>query len=84
MTFRCGDIVKHGPTGEEWLVAYVDGEHLAWCGWPEGEARVADCTLVRAVDDERHLFWLRECAKSDGRRARMAQTELDKLMRIAE
>ncbi|MBR0687315.1 hypothetical protein JQ594_15395 [Bradyrhizobium manausense] len=77
--FRAGDIVHHEPTGEDWLVAYVDGENIAWCGWPAGEARAADCWLKTSCSDEEHLRWLREIAKSDGKRARMAMRELEKL-----
>lgn len=47
-----GDHVHHGPSGEDWVVAYVQGDYLAWCGWPEGEARVADCTLIRKATPE--------------------------------
>jgi hypothetical protein len=50
-----GDVVLHTPTGEEWLVACVRGDRLSWCGWPEGMADLADCTLVRkATAKERH------------------------------
>lgn len=42
-----GDTVFHGPTGETWTVAYVQGDRLAWCGWPEGEARLSDCKLTK-------------------------------------
>ncbi len=53
-TIDTGDYVKHGPTGESWVVAYVDGDRLAWCGWPPGEARLADCELIqKAVPGER-------------------------------
>lgn len=77
---RCGDVVKHEPTGEEWVVAYEDGEYMAWCGWPDGQARVADCTVVKACTDEEHLHWLTQVATSKtGRRARMAQAALDAL-----
>jgi hypothetical protein len=75
---RCGDHVHHGPTGEDWVIAYVDGEYLAWCGWPEGEARVADCALIKACTDDEHLRMLQECAKSSGKRQRWAQAELVK------
>lgn len=75
-TPRAGDIVFHKPTGEEWVVAYVDGDYLAWCGWPEGEAKLADCELVRAIDDADHLRWLRDIAASDGKRARRAHAAL--------
>lgn len=55
---RCGDTVKHGPTGETWLVRYVDGDRLSWFGWPPGEARLEDCTLIEAADDEKHAKYL--------------------------
>ena len=61
MTFRAGDIVKHGPTGEEWVLA-VDqfGNEVSPCGWPETIAKAADCEIVtRASDKERHEQLLR-------------------------
>ena len=66
-----GDTVKHGPTGETWVVAYVQGDRLAWCGWPEGEARLSDCTLVESATDEERLKLLHQLAdmpKEDARR----------------
>ena len=54
MSIRTGDTVLHKPSGEKWLVAYVQGEYLAWCGGPEGEAKLADCELGRACTDEQH------------------------------
>lgn len=45
-----GDTVLHGPSGEEWVVAHVDGDRLAWCGWPPGEVPLADCTLVKKAE----------------------------------
>ncbi len=41
------DHVFHAPTGETWVVKYVRGDNLAWCGWPPGEAKLGDCTLVK-------------------------------------
>lgn len=52
--FRCGDAVRHVPSGETWRVAYDDGTHLAWAGWPDGRARSQDCELVRACTDAEH------------------------------
>ena len=54
--FDTGDIVKHEPTGEEWVVAFAaEGRGLCPCGWPETLANIEDCTLVkRATDKERH------------------------------
>ena len=70
---RCGDTVLHKPSGEEWLVAYVDGDDLAWCGWPDGVARKSDCELVRSCTDAEHVARLKEIAKADaGRRTRKA------------
>jgi hypothetical protein len=43
---RTGDTVLHRPTGESWVVAYVINDRLAWCGWPEGEAKASDCEIV--------------------------------------
>lgn len=81
--FRAGDIVHHDPTGEDWVVAYVDGEYLAWCGWPEGEAKAADCWLKKSCTDEEHINQLREIAEADGKRARMAKRSLEELDRRA-
>lgn len=53
---RCGDAVKHGPSGEEWLVAFADPERneLSPAGWPESYAKISDCTLIRQCSDEEH------------------------------
>lgn len=76
---RCGDHVHHAPTNEIWVVAYVDGDYLAWCGWPAGEARVSDCTLVKACSDAEHRHWLEDVAKSEGKRGSMARRALAEL-----
>lgn len=48
------DHVHHAPSGETWVVAYVKGDRLAWCGWPQGLANLADCALVKkATEAER-------------------------------
>jgi len=74
---RCGDTVFHRPTGETWLVAYVDGERLAWAGWPEGYAHVGDCLLVEKASDAEHRAavdeWLRPGVPSDHRRGVIAR-----------
>ena len=46
------DHVHHAPSGEDWVVAYVRGDRLAWCGWPQGEAALADCTLLKKATPE--------------------------------
>lgn len=65
--FRCGDHVLHRPSGEEWLVAYCEGDDLAWTGWPDGRARTADCDLVRRATDEEHLAAVAEWFRHDDR-----------------
>ena len=51
---RCGDTVFHRPTGETWVVAYAEGEHLAWFGWPDGLAKLSDCEVTERCSDEEH------------------------------
>lgn len=57
---RAGDTVKHTPTGETWVVAGVDGDDLAWMGWPDGLARTSDCVAIGACSDEKHRRTLYE------------------------
>jgi hypothetical protein len=61
-----GDIVKHDPSGEEWLVAYVDDDRLAMCGWPAGIAQLSDCTLVEKATAEARLKLLLELSAIGG------------------
>ena len=76
---RAGDVVHHEPSDEDWVVAYVQGDRIAWCGWPEGEAELKDCWLKKSCTDEEHRARLEEIAKSSGKRARMAQLALAEL-----
>lgn len=66
------DHVLHGPTGEAWVVACVQNERLSWCGWPEGTADLADCTLAKKAAPEERDKLLREMA--DGPSARRERT----------
>lgn len=63
---RAGDHVFHRPTGETWVVAYCEGDDLAWCGWPDGLARTSDCEIVKRCSDEEHVAWLRQIADGAG------------------
>lgn len=58
------DHVHHAPSGEDWVVAYVRGDRLAWCGWPQGEAALADCTLTKKATPAERDKLLREMAAS--------------------
>lgn len=72
--FRTGDSVLHGPTGETWVVAWADPAtgYMSWLGWPEGEAKISDCTLDEAAIDADHQRWLCDLVKSGGSRAARA------------
>ena len=48
-----GDHVHHHPTGEDWVVRYVKGDRLSWLGWPPGEAKLSDCTLICKASEVR-------------------------------
>lgn len=54
---RCGDTVKHMPTGEIWLVAFADPDtkYLAPAGWPDSRAELSDCEIVRRCSDLEHV-----------------------------
>ena len=72
------DLVLHGPSGEKWVVAYVQNGYLAWCGWPQGEAKLSDCTLIEAANDEQRVKLLKEMAdmQNDDPRRRYARWRL--------
>ena len=77
-TIDTGDAVRHGPTGETWLVARVDGDRLAWVGWPPGWADLADCTLMRKATPEQREKLLREIADGQHHLAGWARERLAK------
>lgn len=64
-TFRAGDIVRHKPTMQHWTLAIDQhGDHVSWCGFPEGTALAKDVEIVeRASDKERHdmlMSWAKQ------------------------
>lgn len=67
-----GDHVHHAPSGEDWVVAYVRGDRLAWCGWPPGEAALSDCTLVKKATTAERDKLLHEMAASGNANMRKA------------
>lgn len=54
------------PIGEVWVVAYVNGEHLTCCGWPESQVRVDQCRLVEAATPAYRLSLLQQMAAMSG------------------
>lgn len=51
---RCGDQVHHIPSGENWVVAWAEGDDIAPAGWPNSIARVRDTRLVGRATDAEH------------------------------
>lgn len=70
MVIDTGDTVFHRPTGEEWVVAYVQDGRLAWCGWPPGEADVNDCELRTPASNESRIKLLNDLANMQSREDR--------------
>lgn len=72
--FRSGDHVFHAPSEETWVVAYADPVtgYMSYCGWPQGEAKISDCTLTKAASEEVHQRVLRALKESGGTRAARA------------
>ena len=72
--FRCGDVVRHIPTGEKWVVAWCEGDTLAPAGWPNCYALHSDCEMVRAATDDEHAEevanWLAVGSGSSAERVR--------------
>ena len=66
MDIETGDIVHHAPTGEKWLVAYVDGDRLCAVGWPETIAKLSDCTLVIKAEEDVREQLIKELAAMPG------------------
>lgn len=77
-TFRAGDAVFHRPTGEEWLLAWAENSRVSACGWPETIAEAADCELVQACSDEKHVEMLRTWAvrQDNDYRSRVCRRQL--------
>ena len=74
------DHVRHAPTGETWVVAYVRGDRLCACGWPETLAMLSDCTLVKKAIPAQRTELLKSMAKScEDTRGRYARERLARM-----
>lgn len=49
---RTGDTVRHIPSGEKWLVAYVQGGLVCACSWPGTRVAEKDCHVIRSAGDQ--------------------------------
>jgi hypothetical protein len=76
--FRTGDVVKHEPSTEEWVLATDEHNGRVWTyGWPESPANVDELSLIEAASDESRLKSLRDFAKHDGPRGSCARAQLE-------
>ena len=79
------DVVHHVPSGENWVVACVDGDRLYWVGYPYGgSAALSDCQLVTKASDNDRQSLLKKLAELTGfdvptlrARARLTPRALD-------
>lgn len=55
--WRPGDVVRHKPSGEEWVILRIDldSDSLIPAGWPKSRARVSDCVFVKAGDPNSYV-----------------------------
>lgn len=60
-----GDVVKHVPTNQYWVVAYVRDDRIGRCGWPQYEDALRDCTLINKATHEQRENTLRIQAKME-------------------
>ena len=70
--FRAGDVVRHGPSGEKWVLACDEDSagrsgpdtrgRVLPAGYPETLAEAVDCTLVRAATDAERREQLEQSA----------------------
>ncbi len=66
-----GDTVRHIPSDESWIVAFVEGGKLCACGWPCSLVPVSECVLIEKATPEARLKLLNDMASmksSDPRR----------------
>ena len=75
--YRAGDVVRHGPTCETWVLACdeEDGRVLP-AGYPECTAAAADCELVTAATDVDRVEMLRRVAHATGGHGASYRTSL--------
>lgn len=62
--FRAGDVVFHGPSKEQWVLACDEDDGSVYpAGWPQSRVPAADCELVEAADDDARIAMLRQVAE---------------------
>lgn len=66
LSIDTGDVVRHEPSGEEWLVAFVRGDNLCACGWPCSFTELKHCTLVKKATAQERADLLKQMADMNG------------------
>lgn len=63
---RAGDHVRHIPSGRAWVVVWANYEtgYLVPAGWPPGQAKIADCEVLRVASDAEHQEFLDRLGKA--------------------
>ena len=61
---RCGDHVRHIPSGEVWVVAWADDKKLCAAGWPEAIVDVDSCVCIKRSTEAEHLSAIFDWRKS--------------------
>ena len=69
---RCGDHVRHIPSGEVWVVAWADDKKLCAAGWPETIVDVDSCVCIKRSTETEHLSAIFDWRKSSGSSRREA------------
>lgn len=73
--FIAGDIVRHAPTGEEWILIVDEwGGNVVPGGWPDTRADAKDCSLIKPSPDREKE--LRSTANSSHSAASLADLQL--------
>lgn len=66
VTVKPGDVVRHLPSGEEWIVGAVNiarPTEFVPLGWPMSIENTAECELIYSCSEERALKTLKDCAE---------------------
>lgn len=61
-----GDTVRHVPSDEEWLVAFVENGRLCACGWPCSFVPLTDCVLLEKASTVKRDNLLQDMANISG------------------
>lgn len=75
--FIAGDVVRHEPTGEKWLLIVDEHEgRVVPGGWPDTRAEAKDCVLLKASNSRYET--LKATSKSGHSAHSLAALQLEK------